>query len=95
MASRQFEYQQRHKLQGLCILCSKPRFNDNRCVKHYEAARVRRHRGAVAACCGRLGSIRVQYYLELKRVAALEEAPESARADARDVLKLLFNEEVA
>jgi hypothetical protein len=37
----------------------------------------------------------VQYYLELKRVAALEEAPESARADARDVLKLLFNEEVA
>jgi hypothetical protein len=69
-------------------------FKNGRCVKHYESTRARRHDGAVAACCGRLGRLKVEYYLELKKVAALAEAPEADRAEARDMLKRIFNEEV-
>jgi hypothetical protein len=95
MASRQAEWQRRHKALGLCILCSQQRFKNDRCVKHYEANRKRRQEGAVVACCGEMGRKRVSYYLALKRVAAAAEAPETQRAEARAVLKREFHEDVA
>jgi hypothetical protein len=95
MGLAQKEWRRRHKAQGLCILCSVPRFKNNRCVRHYELFMRRKREGAVAACCGELGRIEVAYYLGLKKVIASPEAPESTQARARDILKRIFNEEVA
>jgi hypothetical protein len=51
--------------------------------------RTRKHEGAVAACCGKAGRIEVEYYLQLKKLVAMEEAPESVRRKARSIIKLL------